>query len=89
MQNYFNNIGYISVINRNSTIEFIVSTIKYLINIIIPHFDKYPLQTKNRLDFLLFKEIILLISNKKHNSLESLQKIINLKASLNLGLSVP
>jgi hypothetical protein len=37
-------------------------------------------------DFLLFKQIVELMSKKAHLYLEGLYKIINIKASMNLGL---
>jgi hypothetical protein len=45
------------------------------------------LLTKKHYDYLLFKEVIELMLKKEHNTLEGLQKIVNLKASINLGLS--
>lgn len=36
---------------------------------------------------MLFKEVILLMVDKVHNTLEGLQEIVNYRASLNLGLS--
>lgn len=57
---FFGYIGYISVVNKASVIEFRVSTIKDLVDVIIPHFDKYPLLTKKHSDYLLFKQIVLL-----------------------------
>ena len=61
---YFNNVGYISKPNeKNLTVEFRVSTLKDLIETILPHFDKYPLKTKKHVDFLLFKNIVLLMEN--------------------------
>lgn len=54
---------------------------------IIPHFDKYPLITQKFYDYALFKQIVLLMLDKEHSTLEGIQKIVNLKASLNLGLS--
>ena len=38
-------------------------------------------------DFILFKRVVELMKNKEHLSIEGLQKIINIKASMNLGLS--
>jgi len=29
--------------NNNSMVEFRISTLKYIINIVLPHFDNYPL----------------------------------------------
>lgn len=63
-----------------------VSSIRDLTKVIIPHFDKYPLVTQKRVDFNIFKCIIDII-NKGPLSPEDLQKIVNLKASLNRGLS--
>jgi hypothetical protein len=54
---------------------------------IINHFDKYPLQTQKRADFELFKLVVMMVKSKKHLSLEGLQEIINHRASLNNGLT--
>lgn len=54
---------------------------------IIPFFEKYPLVSQKRADFELFKQIVELINNKEHLTPAGLQKIVNLKAALNLGNS--
>ena len=87
IQDYFNNIGYISKINNRSTVEFRVSDITSLNNIIIPHFEKYLLITNKYEDFLTFKQIVLLMSENKHTTLEGLKNILEYRASLNWGLS--
>ena len=87
IQSYFYNIGYISKLNDRSTVEFRVSDITSLNNIIIPHFEKYKLITKKSKDFLIFKEIVSLMYNKKHVTLEGLKEILEYRASLNWGLS--
>lgn len=87
IQDYFNNIGYISKINNRSTVEFRVSDITSLNNIIIPHFEKYLLITNKYEDFLIFKQIVLLMSENKHTTLEGLKRILEYRASLNWGLS--
>ena len=87
IQEFFGGIGYISKPNNTSTVEFRVTNIKNIVDVIIPHFDNYPLITKKYSDYILFKQIILLMLNKEHNTYEGVQKIINIKASLNLGLS--
>jgi LAGLIDADG endonuclease len=45
------------------------------------------LLTQKAADFKLFIQIIELILNKEHLTLEGLQKIINIRASMNFGLS--
>ena len=56
------------------------------IHIIIEHFDKYPLITQKQADFKLFKSVVNLINKGEHLTYEGLLKIINIKASSNLGL---
>lgn len=54
---------------------------------IIRHFDEYPLITQKLADYLLFKQVYIIILNKKHLTQEGLEKCVSIKASLNLGLS--
>ena len=54
---------------------------------IVEHFEKYPLQTQKRSDFYLFKLVVRMIKCGKHRNTEGLHEIINIKASLNKGLT--
>lgn len=36
------------------------------LEVVINHFDKFPLITKKRADYLLFKRVFILIKNKEH-----------------------
>jgi len=54
---------------------------------VIPHFDKYPLKTKKYSDYLLFKEAVAIMQSGEHLTKEGLQKVINIRASLNRGLT--
>lgn len=74
-------------IGSNNLIRWQVSSIEDLEGVIIPFYEKYPLVSQKKADFELFKLIIKLIKNKEHMSLEGMQKIINIKASLNTGNS--
>jgi len=77
--------------NNRDEISLRINSVKELINFIIPHFLSYPLLSQKAADFLLFKEIIHLITTKinlqSESREEALQQIINLRASMNLGLS--
>ena len=86
IQDFFGGIGYVSKPNNRAMVEFRVSTLNDIINIIIPHFDNYPLITKKSSDYIIFKQIALLMLNKEHNNIGGIQKIVSLRASLNLGL---
>lgn len=79
-------MGTILAQNKNS-VQYRVGSLKDLNDQIIPHFDKYPLITQKKADFILFKKIINLMNNKEHLTLEGLHKILAIKGSLNLGLS--
>lgn len=63
-----------------------VSSIKDILNVIIPHFNKYPLVTQKRADFEIFKQIIEILSKGPLN-LSDLQEVVNLRAGLNKGLT--
>ena len=51
IQSYFKGAGAISEVNNN-LIQYNVSAIGDIINVIIPHLEKYPLLTQKRSDFL-------------------------------------
>jgi LAGLIDADG endonuclease len=86
IQSYFSGIGHI-VKQGDGLFSYQVSSPKHISKIIIPHFEKYPLITKKKEDFILFKEVIDMVKNGEHLNPEGLQKIVNIRASINLGLS--
>lgn len=72
--------------NKANSVEFRISSLKDLVDVVIPHFDNFPLITKKYSDYLLFKEIVTLMKNKEHSSLIGIQKAVAIRASLNWGL---
>ena len=90
IQNFFGGIGNISKVsatNSASTVEFRFNILKELVNVILPHFDNYPLISKKHSDYLLFKQVVLLMANKEQSNLEGIRKVVSLKSYINLGLS--
>nr|AYE67638.1 hypothetical protein [Annulohypoxylon stygium] len=79
-------VGTINKAGDNAYLYRVTSP-KDLLGVIIPFFDKYPLLTQKNSDFVLFKQIVEAINNKEHLHQEGLQRILNLRASINLGLS--
>lgn len=67
--------------------SFRVNSLHDLTNFIIPHFVNYPLLSQKAADFYLFKQIVNLINTKVHLTDVGLQEIINIRGSMNLGLS--
>lgn len=76
-----------TLVKDGTKIVYTVKTVDNITRIIIPHFDNYPLLTKKFADFVLFKQIVLIMANKGHLDKDSLDKIMNLRANLNLGIS--
>lgn len=77
------------IVNKNTKNEasFRVISLQELTNSIIPQFSNYPLLSQKAADFILFTRVVKLINNKMHLTEEGLLQIINLRASINLGLS--
>lgn len=79
----FFGVGKISMLAPES-IQFRVYALEDL-KVIIRHFDKYPLLTYKQSDYLLFKQVVNLMEQGKHFTLEGLNKIMSIKAVLNNG----
>lgn len=84
IKNFFG-VGKITKHGDNS-IQYMVRSLAEL-QIIISHFEKYPLLSEKWGDYKLFKEGVELIKTKGHLNKEGFNKILSIRASLNLGLS--
>ena len=84
IKKYFN-VGSITK-QGSESYQYRVSSVKDL-NIIINHFNNYPLITQKSVDYKLFKMAFYIIQKKKHLTQKGLTKIVAIKGSLNLGLS--
>jgi hypothetical protein len=87
LQEFFGGVGTFRMDTRDNIIKYSVSERKDLINVIIPHFKEYPLLTQKAADFILFEQIVELMNQGAHTKNDGLQQIINIKASMNLGIS--
>ena len=84
IQNYF---GLGSITKQGvSAYMYRVQSIKDMASI-IKHFDDYPLLSEKQTDYELFKRVSYIILNKEHLTLEGLNEIVAIKASLKRGLS--
>lgn len=50
---------------QSSVLTFSVERTHEIVEIVLPHFDKYPLQSSKQLDYLKFREIALCECNEK------------------------
>lgn len=69
-----------------SSVYFEVNSLKSL-ETVISHFNTFPLITQKFADFELFKLAVSKIKEGRHLNMEGLQEIVNIKASMNKGLS--
>jgi len=65
LQSYFG-VGRVKQDLGNNAIAYYVNSVKDLTSIIIPFFNKYPLITQKRADFILFKLAIELMNDGAH-----------------------
>lgn len=86
LQQHLGGIGSIHLAQNRDIVNYSIDSIKDLNNLIL-YLEKYPLLTQKAADLLLFKKAVELVNNKAHLTLEGLEKIVNIKASMNLGLS--
>lgn len=87
---YFFNVGVLTVNKANNKVHYTVNSVEDIVKVVIPYFDKYPLESKKYIDYMLFKSAVLLVKEKKHHIDKGLcfaKEVINIQASLNRGLT--
>jgi len=87
IQSFFGGVGTITKDSTKNVCRFSIVSIKDINNFIIPHFVEYPLQSAKSIDFSLWLQIINLLNDRKHLTLEGIKQIVSLKSILNFGLS--
>ena len=75
--------GFIRKDRRDGMMKYEVRTLKDLCDIIIPHFEKYPLLTQKVEDFNKFKEVCLIMRSNHHRNKEGLRKIVDIACDMN------
>ena len=70
--------------NHNEDLyRYCVRSIPDLRDKIIPFFERYPLRTYKRNDFMVFKRVISSMSKKKHLTREGWEKVLKLASLMN------
>lgn len=65
--------------------QYRVRDLYALAKIIVPFFEKHSLKTLKKVNFLKFRDVVLMIERKEHLTPEGLEKIRKIKASMNQG----
>ena len=69
--------------NHGTRLAYRVRGQANLLQKILPFFEKHQLKTKKRVDFAKFRRVVLMIEKGEHLSLEGLEKIRQIKATMN------
>ena len=85
VRNYLDKKGAIYT-RKDGYVDYVVTSKKDL-EIIVNHFDNYPLITQKFSDYKLFRQVYELIICKQHLTIQGLKKAFSIKAALNNGLS--
>jgi hypothetical protein len=79
--------GNINLHPNRDVATWVVYRPSELLDRIIPHFEKHPLQSQKRIDYVLWKQVIELMGEKAHLTAAGLEQIVSIRAAINLGLS--
>lgn len=85
IQRFFKNTG--SIITKGNFASYRVRSKKDL-SVIIEHFNKYPLQTSKRMNYVYFYKILTLIDSKVHTNVNGFLQLTSLVNKLNKPLSI-
>lgn len=85
IKSYFGDIGSINKSGDNLLV-YRVSSLKDLA-VILDFFSHYPLITQKRADYELFKRGVAIRESGRHGTLDGIQDIVNIRASMNKGLT--
>ena len=86
LQEYLQGVGFINLSYKRDLVNYSINSLHGW-NVLIAHLDMHPLRTQKQGDYLLFKQALRLVKEKYHLTSEGLNEIINIKTSMNLGLS--
>ena len=85
LQRYFG-CGSVVIDNRrDNTLKYHITSVKDIVNRILPHFNQYSLVTSKQLNYLDFQKVALMLSAGKHTSIEGVNEILETKAGMNKG----
>jgi hypothetical protein len=74
-------------VNHGNRMAYRVRSMKHLLEHIVPFFVKHPLKTKKNVDFLKFRDILLLMQAGNHLNPEGIERIRSIASEMNRGRS--
>jgi len=74
--------------NHGERMAYRVRSQEHLLKIVIPFFMKHPLKTRKNVDFLKFRDVLLMMEKGEHLTPGGLEKIRQIAAKMNRGSEV-
>ena len=71
--------------NHGDRLAYRVRSQQHLLERILPFFEKHPLQSKKHIDFLKFREVLLMMQNGEHLEKGGLERIREIASKMNRG----
>jgi len=75
--------GTIRPDRSDKTLKYEVRSINDLVSKVLPHFKRYPIVSRKKLDLENFNDICEMMANKKHLTKEGIQEILTLASKIN------
>jgi hypothetical protein len=69
--------------NHGDRMAYRVRGLRHLQERVVPFFEKHPLKTKKRLDFLKFRKILMMMQRNEHLTPEGIEKIRRIASEMN------
>jgi hypothetical protein len=77
--------GTIRPDRSDRTLKYEVRSVNDLFTKVVPHFERYPLLSKKRIDFEMFSQIVRLMHDREHLKTEGFKKVVQASERLNTG----
>ena len=74
-------------VNHGDRMAYRVRSVKHLLEHIVPFFVKHPLKTKKNVDFLKFRDVLLLMQAGNHLNADGIERIRSIAGEMNRGRS--
>ena len=71
--------------NHGDRLAYRVRSLEHLLQRIVPFFQKHPLKTKKHIDFMKFRDVLLLMEKGEHLHPDGIEKIRHIAAGMNRG----
>ena len=75
-------------VNHGDRMAYRVRGKEHLLERIIPFFTRHPLKTKKNVDFLKFRDVLLLIEKGAHLTSEGLAEVRKIASQMNPGMAI-